>query len=126
MPVEAVELVVLLYGAAVQRVQTVEVDVMTTVETVFVTLVKVDEPEVWVTVTGQVVRVVMTISVVLSMVAADVAVETMVVLLGAVVVVEQLPPGTFNCWPSRSLSQSIPWFALFRSAKGTWSLSAIP
>lgn len=119
-------MVVLLYGAAVQRVQTVDVDVITTVETVFVTLVKVEEPEVWVIVTGQVVRVVMTISVVLSVVAAGVAVEAMVVLLGAVVVVEQLPPGTFNCWPSRSLSQSIPLFALLSSAKETCSLSAIP
>jgi hypothetical protein len=51
-------------GAPVQRVQTVDVDVMTTVEMVVVTLVKVDESDVVVRVTGQVVKVVITISVV--------------------------------------------------------------
>ena len=56
-------------GAAVQRVQTVEVDVMMIVEMVVVTLVKVEEPEVVVSVTGHVVSVVMTISVVISVVA---------------------------------------------------------
>ena len=55
-------------GAAVQRVQTVDVDVMTTVEMVVVTLVKVEEPEVLVRVTGHVVSVVITISVVMSVV----------------------------------------------------------
>ena len=115
----------LLYGAAVQRVQTVDVDVTTTVDTVFVTLVKVEEPEVWVTVIGQVVRVVMRISVVISVVPVGIEVGVIVVLFAATAV-EQLPPGTFNCWPRRSLSQSIPLFALFRSAKETCSLSAIP
>lgn len=52
-----------------QRVQIVEVDVITTVEIVVATLVRVDEPEVVVSVTGQVVSVVMTISVVISVVA---------------------------------------------------------
>jgi hypothetical protein len=51
-------------GAPVQRVQTVDVEVMTTVEIVVVTLVIVEESEVVVRVTGQVVRVVITISVV--------------------------------------------------------------
>jgi hypothetical protein len=51
-------------GCPVQRVQTVAVDVMITVEMVLVTLVTVEEPEVEVRVTGQVVKVVMTISVV--------------------------------------------------------------
>ena len=56
-------------GAAVQRVHTVEVEVMMMVETVVAMLVKVEEPDVVVSVTGQVVSVVMTISVVMSVVA---------------------------------------------------------
>lgn len=59
-------------GAAVQRVQTVEVEVMTTVEIVVVTLVIVEEPCVVVKVTGQVVSVVMTISVVITSVGGGV------------------------------------------------------
>ena len=57
-------------GAAVQRVQTVDVEVMITVETVVATLVMVDPAEVVVRVMGHVVRVVMTISVVMSVVTA--------------------------------------------------------
>ena len=45
-------------GIAVQRVQTVAVEVMTTVEIVFVVEMKVELPDVDVIVTGQVVRVV--------------------------------------------------------------------